>query len=57
MTVKHYKPGTPEFDEIARTITHISKVPSRKPDPKLSITAEEPHTPKSFRNETIDKMR
>lgn len=23
---KHYKPGDPEFEEIAKTVTHVSRV-------------------------------
>jgi hypothetical protein len=54
--VKHYVPGTPEFDAVAKTITHITKVPSRTPEPMTYINADKVKI-KSTRNETNDKLR
>jgi hypothetical protein len=56
MPVKHYKPGTPEFEDVAKTITHISRVPRRDTDSKLWIDADKGPN-KSHRNETVDKLR
>ena len=56
MPVRHYKPGTPEFEEVAKTITHICRVPNRTLEPMTSINVEKGPN-KSHRHEIVDKLR
>jgi hypothetical protein len=51
----HYTPGTPEFDEIAKTITHVSRVPFSKQERLIRVEID-PASGKS-RRETLDELR
>lgn len=57
LTVKHYKPSDPEFEAIAKTITHVSHVKAIS-QKRTYIDAEPSGSKKLFRRlENVDKIR
>lgn len=54
--VRHIKPGTPEFEAIAKSITPISRISSKQA--KIYISAEEENaTLSGRRRETVDALK
>lgn len=59
MTVKHITPNDPEFHEIAKTITHVSRIRKDHLFKQTYIDAEPCNTGlgQKRRREDVDKLR
>ena len=59
-TVKHYTPGTPEFDAMCKTITPVEKIRSHVLNgggPLIYAERDNAPSAKKTRKESVDKIR
>lgn len=57
MPVTHYKPGDKVFDDIAKTVTHVSKVRKEHSVTRTYIGADTAPYKLGLRNESVNKGR
>lgn len=57
IVVKTFKPGDPEFEALAASVTPIGEIRGRR-DPKLRISADQDNSRvPGRRKETVNKLR
>lgn len=57
MPVTHYKPGDEGFDDIAKTVTHVTKVRKEHSGARVQISADVGSIVSGRRNESVNKLR